>query len=326
MNITTALIIILGFIVAYMIIIGIFSTAFRATGLTKEKARYQAVSLFTNCGFTTSESELITSNRRRRRLAVILMIVGHIFAVIIVSLVVALFGSFKVSDVKDNYKVIIIIISIFFGILILFKLPFISKPLQNGFEKMALKRVMKREKDNIITVLDNYGKQSLAEIYIYWVPEILNDKSLKDANLKRNYDLNLVTIKRGNKVLDVSAETIIQSKDKIIVFGDIEIIKDIFKKKKEIVDTEEDTTKNNIAIIDNYGKDALCEIKIIKNPEILEETSLGNSVIKSKYNVQVLMVKHETYHELANKDTIIEEGDTILVFGPYQSIKDIFRM
>ena len=39
-------------------------------------------------------------------------------------------------------------------------------PLQRGLEKIATKNVAKREKNNIITVLDNYGKESLVEIYL----------------------------------------------------------------------------------------------------------------------------------------------------------------
>lgn len=324
MNLTTALLIILIFIIIYIIIIGIFTTAFRATGLTKEKARYQALSLFTNCGFTTSESELITSNRRRRRLATILMIIGHIFSVVIVSIIVALFSNFSFQELQQNYVIIIIVSTSFVALIILFKLPFISKPIQRLLEKIATRSVLRREKNNILTILDNYGKQSLVEIYLYWVPEILNDKSLLEVNLKRNYNLNLVTVKRKNKVLEVSAETIIQPLDKIIIFGNIEIINDIFRDKKNMA-IEVKEYKNKVSIIDNYGKDALCEIKVNKVPDILENTTLIDSCLKSKYNIQILMIEHDNKHELTNKDSIIEENNTILVFGPYQNIKDVFR-
>lgn len=325
MNIILAIVLILGFILAYIIIIGIFTTLFRTTGLSKSKSRYQAVSLFTNCGFTTSESELITSNKLRRRLALILMVIGHVFSVIIVSLVVALFSSLKFSDVKNNIIIIGILIAVFFGIVVIFNLPFISRPIQKSFENLATKRVLKKDKNNILTVLDNYGKQSLVEIYLYWVPQILEDKSLLDANLKRNYDLNLITIKRKNKVLEVNAETIIQRLDKIIIFGNIEIIEDIFKNKKNKSEEILREDRNKISIIDNYGKDAMCEIEIHDIPEVLFNTPLGESTIKSKYEITIIMVKHGKDHNLTTAQTVINNSDTLIVFGPYQNIKEVFR-
>ena len=324
MNITTVFVIILGFILAYILIISVFTTAFRATGLTKEKSRYQAISLFTNCGFTTGESELITSNRRRRTLATILMIIGHVFSVIIVSLVVSMFSSFDVNSIKDNYKVLIIILTSFVLIILIFNLPFISRPLSNMFERVAAKNILKKEKKNIITILDNYGKQSLVEIYLYNVPDILNDKSLIEANLKRNYNLNIVTIKRKNKVLEVSADTIIQPYDKVILFGNIIMINEIFKSNKKTKISKLFETENKIQIIDNYGKDALCEIEVHQIPDILDNKKLQDSVLKTKYDIQILMINRAGNQSLAKSDTIIKELDTITVFGPYQNIKNIF--
>ena len=69
MDLMTSVILIMVFIIIYVILIEIFSMLFRITGLTKEKASFQAISLLTNCGFTTGESEVITSDRLRRRIA-----------------------------------------------------------------------------------------------------------------------------------------------------------------------------------------------------------------------------------------------------------------
>ena len=83
MGLITSVILILAFIVIYVIVIQIYSVLFRITGLTKEKARFQAISLLTNSGFTTSESEIIVSDRVRRRIAIAAMINGYAFSVII---------------------------------------------------------------------------------------------------------------------------------------------------------------------------------------------------------------------------------------------------
>ena len=135
--------------------------------------------------------------------------------------------------------------------------------------------------------------------------------------------MNLITIKRKNKILDVSPSTIIQKKDKIIIFGDINTIESIFKIKEKKSEIKEEN-KNKISIIDNYDSDAMCEIVIKDIPEMLYNTPLSESVIKSKYNITIIMIKRNNSHELTNKDTIIKENDVLIVFGPYKNIKDIF--
>lgn len=91
MGITGSLILLLIFLVVYIVMIEIFTVLFRLTGLTEEKAKFQVISLLTNCGYTTQESEIIASAPRRRKLAEMTMISGYSFAVIIVSSIVNIF-------------------------------------------------------------------------------------------------------------------------------------------------------------------------------------------------------------------------------------------
>ena len=87
MSIELAIILILGFVAIYVLLIRFYSMLLRLTGLTDSKARFQAVSLITNSGFTTNEAEVITASRSRRKIASAAMITGHVFSVIIVSLI-----------------------------------------------------------------------------------------------------------------------------------------------------------------------------------------------------------------------------------------------
>ena len=75
----------------YLLICEIFTILFRLTGLTEETARFQVISMLTTCGFTTVESELITSSRKRRKLAFVTILFGYIFSVTIVSMVINFF-------------------------------------------------------------------------------------------------------------------------------------------------------------------------------------------------------------------------------------------
>ena len=79
MKLELAIILILTFIMVYLFLIRIFTVLFRITGLTNEKAKFQAISLLTSCGFTTSESEIIANDKARRKIAIIAMITGYGF-------------------------------------------------------------------------------------------------------------------------------------------------------------------------------------------------------------------------------------------------------
>lgn len=328
MSLPVALILILIFIILYIVIIDIFTVLFRLTGLTVEKAKFQVISLFTNAGFTTRESEIITSSPRRRKLAQATMITGHVFSAIIVSLIVSIFTNIStIMEVKEHLTTILIAIAAFIVILIFIKIPFIAKKLQKLLEVMALKSMRKGDKENVITELDNYGKSSIMEVLINVLPKELQDKSLKDTNLKGNYNINLLLIKRKNKVLDVTGNTMLQVDDVLVLFGPEQNIKDLFgsKNKKINEDIIKDTIKRNeLSIIDNYGKEAMVEIYLNIVPESLKNKTLAESDIKDKYHINVMMLKRANIVQDINKDTIFMEGDTLILFGHYQTIKELF--
>ena len=64
--------------VAYILIIDIFTILFRMSGMTEEKAKFQVISLLTNSGYTTKESELVVSKLLRRKLARTVMLLSLI--------------------------------------------------------------------------------------------------------------------------------------------------------------------------------------------------------------------------------------------------------
>jgi len=64
-------------LIVSFIIVRIGAIAFQLTGIEWSLAKFQALSCFTATGFTTKESELITSDLRRRRIATVLIVFGH---------------------------------------------------------------------------------------------------------------------------------------------------------------------------------------------------------------------------------------------------------
>ncbi len=328
MNLFVALILVFAFILLYILIIELFSVLFTATGLTREKARFQTISLFTNAGFTTGESELITSNKTRRKLALLCMIAGHIFSVLIVSLVVSMFGTLRIDQVEDDMVPILTAFGIFVFIIILIKLPFVAKPLRKVLEKIAFRSISKGSRENIITELDNNGKSSIAEIYINRLPLILKDKSIYQAKLKNQYNINVLSVKRKNKMLDASKDTMLQEGDFVAVFGDMKSIRDVFlyaETEEDKIDSIYTSSANEIRLIDNYGEYAVADVTLNNLPDYIRNKTLAEADIKRQYNIIILILTRKDIPIEVTRYTRFEPQDKLVVFGPYTSIKEVFQ-
>ena len=315
-------------IVLYFFLIEVFTVLFRITGLTKEKARFQVISMITCVGYTTSEAEIITTNKRRRRLCVVCMISGNLFNVLIISLIINLISSIASSDLVDEQLMLIgIIIGSLFLIIILSKIPFISRLIAKLIEAIARKLFIRNDNTNVLTMLDSYDSDAIVEIYINNIPDILKNKTLMESNFKNQYNLNILMLKRGDRTIDITKDTVIQNKDQIVVFGKKQVIKDLFTYKVDEAYEEEiiNTPKENILnLIDNYGSDAMAEVTIYRLPDILKDKKLIESSLKTVYNLNVIMIKREDEPVPVTKDSIIKNNDTIVVFGNYQNIKKVF--
>lgn len=185
---------------------------------------------------------------------------------------------------------------------------------------------MIEEKDNVLTVLDNYGKMAIVEIYINTTPKAFENKSLFESGLKEKYNLNLMMSKRKNTFIEVTRNTVIQKKDIIVVFGLLQTINDLFKlSNKDFSSIVEEKTKENIVtLIDNYGDNAMAEIVVNSIPEMLDGTTLENSKIKLLFDINILTIKRNENVVEITRDTIIEVNDIITVFGSYKSIRKLF--
>lgn len=327
-----SLILVLGFIVVYIVIVEIFTVLFRITGLTKEKSFFQTISMFTNSGFTTAESEVIMSNPSRRKVAVAAMISGNIFSILIVSLVLNLLINIANTqqDAQDILIPALIAFGVFVVVLVFFRLPFIRKPFDKIVEKLAITSIKKKNHENIITTLDNYGKNmAIAQIIIYDMPAILKDKSLFESGVKDIYNINILLVKRKSRVVEVTKDTILQNDDVIVVFGTLQNIKNLFstnkKRVQELIESENKEKGNMLDILDNYGIDALVEVHVHKVPKILEDKPLVDSGIKEKYSINVMMIKRNDMPVPVKKDTTIQQGDKVAVFGPYKNIVKLFE-
>lgn len=319
MGLIASVILILSFIVIYVVVIQIYSVLFRITGLTKEKARFQAISLLTNSGFTTTESEIIVSDRVRRRIAIAAMINGYAFSVVIVSLIINVILSLK-EDVADQALIVMTIAFAGFVVLIVItQIPIFKRLFEKFIQSIATKLLKRNKNENIIIMLDNYGRDSMAEVHLNRVPEFMVDTPLEETKIKDKYHLNVLMLKRSGKIVDVNKDTIFKKGDQLVVFGSNSSIANVFTKRKR------EQKANSLDLIEEYGEEAMVEIQLNIVPEILKNKGLFESGLKSEYSINLLTIKRKDVSVAITKDTTLQEKDVIVVFGPYVNIKKIFN-
>ena len=335
MSIWLALSLILGVVSIYMLMIEIFSVAFKLTGLATNKLKFQVASLFTSSGFTTTESELITNDDRRRKIAVTCMYTGHIFSVVIMGLIINLFFSIWAETgagqtqvtFKEWYFVLFYVALGLFLMMALLKIPPINKRFQKLLENIAIKTSIRRRKTNIITVLDYYGRSAVVEIVLNKLPDFAKDLTLFEMELTKKYAMILLSIRRGNRRVAVSKDTMLVEGDVIVAYGHITDIKDAFinsmagrKNDPVVIDNS-----NEIQVLNNYGANTLMEVVVNEVPKELDGISMKDSHLVDRYSIQIIIIKRDNEYLFVDKDMVVQKGDVVTLFGPYVNIKHLFQ-
>lgn len=337
MNVLFALALVLAFAAVYMSVIEAFSIAFKLTGMATKKIRFQVASLFTSTGFTTNESELIVNDERRRKIAIFCMYTSHIFSVIIVglsiNLVMSVFDSitknfsFTAETFVSWYAIVFYVAFVFFAVALILRIPPIHKRFINFLERLAIRMSKANRKTNIVTIIDMYGKKAVVEVFLNIIPEFAKDKTLFEMQLTKKYLINILSVRRGNRNIDVTKDTMFAPGDVIVIFGLVNDIKDAFindvdVSKKTIVVSE---TSNTLSLLNNYGPNVLMEIEVEEVPQEIDGIPMKDSHLPDRYNINVAVIKRNDNYITVDKDTIIQKGDKITVFGPYKNIKHLFK-
>lgn len=338
MYIWLALSLILVVISIYMFVIEAFSVAFKLTGLATKKIRFQVASLFTGSGFTTNESELISNDDRRRKIAVACMYTGHIFSVVIMGLIInavfsialSIYSEKQAMDFNDlRFLIYFIVFCVSLGLFLIvcfLKIPPINKRFQKLLEKIAINASKNSRNTNIITVLDFYGKNAIAEVALNVLPSFADGVTLSQMSLTQKYVINILSIKRGKRTLEVSKDTMFRKGDILVIYGLIKDIKEAFidslEKPSDVIVVNK---YNEMSLLNNYGSNALMEVEVDEVPKELENVKMKDSHLIDRYSINIIVIKRKDVYVFADKDTIIESGDKITLFGPYNNIKHLFQ-
>jgi hypothetical protein len=218
------------------VVIEINVLLFTLTGLKKEIARFQVISMFTATGFTTGESELILEHPIRRRLSTFLILFGVFSLAVVIS---------SISNIlSDEFRSIELgmITLVLIALYLILTVPKIKKTLKKKFEShlekkydladLPLRDVMYFDKEDVVVEIPIHKESSII------------GKELKDV-IEHEDDLLVLFIKRGDVTLRKdSYKTKIQEGDMIFLYGHQESLNKRFKKEMEDVKTKAEEAAN----------------------------------------------------------------------------------
>lgn len=200
---------------------------FRLTGMSEDKARFQVISLLTNSGFTTSESELILKSKKRRSLAKIIMIFGYTFTATIVSGIISMIVAYNLKDNSFSLVEVFVLIALLMTFYFVRKF-FLVKFIFNKLSEKIYRYFIAKENINSVMVIENFGTNVIAQVFLNEVPVELSNKTLAQMDIKNKYNLLILTITLSdNKPSEVTAKTIFQKGTTVTVMGKKKDIKKI---------------------------------------------------------------------------------------------------
>lgn len=197
--------------------------ALELTGLDPEQARFQALSSFTNTGFTTGEAEEITRLPVRRRIVSILIILGHAGTVTVIA-------TLATSLIERDLRRLGINIAIIGGALFLFyRLALIGGLTRRPAN--ALRRWMKSRYhlqapslDQLLKVDPSFG---VARVRISTQVGIV-DVPLRELSLKSRKIQVLSILRRDSVITIPEGEDVLQVGDSVTCYGDMSAISEAF--------------------------------------------------------------------------------------------------
>ena len=228
MNLYTAFLLFILTIFIFLVISEVFTILFRLTGLDDEIARFQVTSLLTGSGFTTEESELITSVRQRRKLARMTMMFGNIFNVTFVSSFVNIFLSFRKTELHNFLTDIALPLLLILIIFALARLPAVRAKADHIL-KSIIEKMIGDTNFNPLTVIDYVDSNCMVQVRLKTVPEALKGIRLADSDLKSRYNIMvLLTEDRKGRTTYADADTVLHPGTKVTLYGDYNTICHIF--------------------------------------------------------------------------------------------------
>ena len=215
-------------IVVSFLVVRAGAIALMMTGMNQKRASFQALSAFTRTGFTTREAEVVLNNPQRRRIITWLIILGN------AGLVAVIVSATSSVVTSEGYQVPITILFILAGLYLLYKLMswrgFIRK--WEGFIEGRLIKSHAFEEaatEDLLHLIEGYGLvRAIITENSPFVGGAISDVRFLDK------EMVILGIERGKEwIPHPRAQITIDRDDKIVVYGHINVLREIFKKEEE---------------------------------------------------------------------------------------------
>lgn len=205
------------------LVVEVATVMLKLTGLDKDTARFQAISILTAIGYTTSESELVAKHPVRRKIAMFLMILGPITLAFIISIIVRLLSS-GFNGTRDFLFAVTALLVLY----MLFRNPIIVSLFDRLLEKQLAKRpsLRKRTVEEIMHLDDHF---TIAEVELANPRVPFIDKSLKETRLRDRGILVLSIRRKGNVIHAPRGVNDLRLEDKLLVYGRSEDISQLIE-------------------------------------------------------------------------------------------------
>lgn len=217
---TSVIALIILVVAAYLVVIA-GGIAFETTGMDRDMARFQALSAFTGTGFTTRAAEQIVEHRTRRNIAMVLIISGWAGAA---SVIATLIRSFYVDSTLKSVGNFLLGI-LFAGLMVLLIQRF-SDELVSWMRRVLERRIGGHlvPQEDLLRVDGGLG---LSRIEIPEDSRVLG-QTLSELHLRRE-NLSVVLIERQHHAIVPKADSILEAKDHVVLFGRLDHVQTVFE-------------------------------------------------------------------------------------------------
>lgn len=225
-------IITLTFVIGFsMLVTKIATIALVHTGMTRERARFQARSAFSGAGFTTTESEVVVKHPARRRIITILIITGNAGLVTAVSsLILGFVGPETQTGQLKNIALL------FLGLALLFmaaKSQRLDQLLSRIISRL-LKRFTDIPKSSVSRLMSLMEDYEITETQVEGENDWLSGKTLVELGLKEEGVLVLGIIKDDGTYLGVPRGRYkVEKDDRLVLYGKSERIAKISRREAD---------------------------------------------------------------------------------------------
>jgi hypothetical protein len=218
-----AVLLLLVVITASMVCVRAGAIALELTGLAPDAARFQALSAFTNTGFTTREAEDIVRVPARRRIITVLIVLGHAGTVSVIATFASSLLQQNLLHTALNTGVIAAALYLLYR---LTSVRGLTQRLGDGLRRWLLSRygLHAPSLEEMIRVTEGVGVLRVKVA----ARSPLAGKALAELDLK-NRKIQILSIFRGPEIITVPrGQDVILAGDELICYGSEEAAEKLF--------------------------------------------------------------------------------------------------